>query len=230
MKCLAYVSCMTLADQILSFLQSLKIDVSIPRGVGVLNPYQQPEVFEFCKQFYTRYYDDTYTRTLIIGINPGRFGGGLTGIPFTDPIRLKEICGIENTLPTKPELSSDFIYRMIHAYGGAHQFYKKFYFTSVSPLGFIQKDKNLNYYDVPLLQKRLKPFIQNCMRTQLSWGLNTQVAYCLGEGDNYKFLTAWNQEEKFFQQIIPLPHPRFIMQYKRKRLDDYLKLYVEKLK
>ncbi len=35
-------------------------------------------------------------RYLILGINPGRFGGGITGIPFTDPIRLQNICGIEN--------------------------------------------------------------------------------------------------------------------------------------
>jgi hypothetical protein len=227
---LVYVSQMMLADSILDFLQQLKIAAPIPRGVGVLNPYQQPEVFNLCKQFYTRYYNDANTRTLIIGINPGRFGGGLTGIPFTDPIRLKEICGIENTLPAKAELSSDFIYRMINVYGGTDEFYKKFYFTSVSPLGFTQKEKNLNYYDVPLLQKRLKPFMQNCMRTQLSWGFNTKVAFCLGEGDNFRFLTEWNQEEKFFQKIIPLPHPRFIMQYKRKQLNEFLKLYVEKLK
>lgn len=221
---------MTLANQILNFLQKLKIDASIPRGVGVLNPYQQPEVFELCKQFYTRYYDDTHTRTLIIGINPGRFGGGLTGIPFTDPIRLQQVCSIENTLPKKPELSSEFIYKIIAAFGGPEKFYSKFYFTSVSPLGFTKENKNLNYYDLPALQKRLKPFMQSCMRTQLSWGLNAQVAYCLGEGDNFKFLTAWNKEEKFFREVIPLPHPRFIMQYKRKQLNQYINFYTNKLK
>ncbi|GIL23549.1 MAG: DUF4918 domain-containing protein [Bacteroidota bacterium] len=221
---------MTLAEQILNFLHYLKIDAPVPRGVHVLNPYQQPAVFDLCKQFYSKYYADNESRTMLIGINPGRLGAGLTGVPFTDPIRLKEICKIENTLPAKPELSSDFIYRMIDSFGGVHAFYQKFYFSSVSPLGFTLKGKNLNYYDVPLLQKRLKPFMQTCMRTQLSWGLNTRVAFCLGEGENFKFLTAWNKEEKFFQEIISLPHPRFIMQYKRRQLDNYLHLYVEKLK
>lgn len=220
---------MALADNILHFLQNLKIEAPIPRGVEVLNPYQQPEALNLCTKFYGKYYNDSKTRSLIIGINPGRFGGGLTGIPFTDPIRLQQVCAIENTLSKKPELSSEFIYKIISAFGGPENFYSKFYFTSVSPLGFTKENKNLNYYDLPVLQKRLKPFMQSCMRTQLGWGLNTTVAYCLGEGDNYKFLTAWNAEEKFFKEVIPLPHPRFIMQYKRKQLDQYINFYAEKL-
>ena len=36
---------------------------------------------------------------MIFGINPGRFGAVLPGIPFTDPIRLKKECGIDNHLP-----------------------------------------------------------------------------------------------------------------------------------
>ena len=49
-------------------------------------------------------------RHLLLGINPGRFGGGVTGIPFTDPIRLQNVCGIENNFEKKQELSSVFIY------------------------------------------------------------------------------------------------------------------------
>lgn len=71
--------------------------------------------------------------------------------------------------------------------------------------------------------------MRSSMRKQLDWGLNTRVAYCLGEGDNYKFLSAWNSTEKFFEEIVPLPHPRFVMQYKRKQLDQYVDFYVEKL-
>lgn len=220
---------MTLADNILHFLNNLKIEVKIPRGIEVLNPYQQPEAVGLCTQFYRKYYNDSETRSLIVGINPGRFGGGLTGIPFTDPIRLQQVCGIKNQLSKKPELSSEFIYKVIDAFGGPEIFYKQFYFTSISPLGFTRENKNLNYYDNPTLEKRLKPFMNTCMRTQLSWGLNTKIAYCLGEGDNYKFLTAWNNEEKFFSEIIPLPHPRFIMQYRRKQLDSYLTNYIKLL-
>ena len=31
--------------------------------------------------------------------------------------------------------------------------------------------------------------------------------------------------EGYFEKIIPLSHPRFIMQYKRKKLDEYLNMY-----
>jgi hypothetical protein len=46
---------------------------------------------KICSSFYQKYYADNKKRSLIIGINPGRFGAGVTGIPFTDPIRLKRI-------------------------------------------------------------------------------------------------------------------------------------------
>lgn len=218
-----------LGDQILEFLRQLKLDVPLPRGIQVMNPYQDPATFPLCHQFYRKYYSDRNTRILIIGINPGRFGGGLTGIPFTDPIRLQTICEIQNDLPKKSELSSEFIYRMMNELGGEQEFYKRFYFTSVSPLGFTEKGKNLNYYDNPNLARRLKPFMIKCLQTQLAWGMNRDVAFCLGEGDNFKFLSTLNNEHRFFEKIIPLAHPRFIMQYRRKKLTEYIRHYQEKL-
>ena len=221
---------MKFSEQILSFFQSLKISTALPRGVHVLNPYQENVALDLCKKFYSRYYADTHVRSMIIGINPGRFGGGLTGIPFTDPITLETVCGIKNDLPKKQELSSHFIYKMIDAFGGPDLFYENFYFTSVSPLGFTRAGKNLNYYDDKKLTEKLKPFMIACMQKQLTFGVNRNTAYCLGEGDNYKFLSVFNKEHGFFKKIIPLAHPRFIMQYKRKHLDFYISEYVKKLK
>lgn len=218
-----------LADQILTFFGSLHISASLPRGTKVLNPYHEPSVLQWCKEFYQKYYSDTSIRRIIVGINPGRLGGGLTGIPFTDPIKLERVCGIKNDLQKKQELSSDFVYKMIAAFGGAPLFFKKFYFTSVSPLGFTKEGKNLNYYDDKKLTERLKPFMLECMRIQLGFGFDTKVAYCLGEGDNYKFLSTFNEQHQFFEKIVPLPHPRFIMQYKRKSLNQYIETYLTAL-
>src|SRR5688572_4856588 len=109
---------MMLADQILSFYKSLKLSVALP-GVEVMNPFQNPEVFSLCETFYHQFYDDTQPRKMIMGINPGRLGGGTTGIPFTDPVKLEKICRIQNSLPKKTELSADFIYTMIESYGGS---------------------------------------------------------------------------------------------------------------
>lgn len=220
---------MTYSKKILTFFKGLAIHEKLPPGVEVMNPYQREEAFALCRLFYTKYYNDPSPRTIILGINPGRFGAGLTGIPFTDPVKLEQQCGIKNDFLKKRELSADFIYEMIAAYGGKEKFYKQFYFGSVSPLGFTKNGKNLNYYDDLKLQKAVLPFILKTLRDQIAFGLNTQVAYCLGEGKNYKFLSSLNAEDQFFDQIIPLAHPRFIMQYKRRTMDLYIEDYLSKL-
>lgn len=193
-----------------------------------MNPYLRKEVYELCEVFYNKYFNDKKRRTIILGINPGRFGAGLTGIPFTDPVKLEEDCGIVNNLKKQRELSADFIYKMIYDFGGIQAFYDQFYFGSVSPLGFTKDGKNLNYYDDMNLQESLLPFILQSIEAQLAFGLNRKVAYCLGEGKNYKFLINLNKVHGFFDHIIPLAHPRFIMQYKRKYIDTYIGDYLEK--
>ncbi|MBS1506563.1 MAG: DUF4918 family protein [Bacteroidetes bacterium] len=217
------------ADRILAFQKKLSLDIKLPRGVGVLNPYKSETAFELCQQFYRQFYSDSSPRKIILGINPGRFGGGVTGIPFTDPANLAAL-GIANTLPKKHELSSEFIYRMIDEFDGPKKFYSQFYFSSLSPLGFVKDDKNLNYYDIPALAKKLTGFMVEKLREQIGWGIDTSVGFCLGEGENYKFLKNLNNHNHFFKTIVPLPHPRFIMQYKRKQLAHYIALYEEKLK
>ncbi len=218
---------MTFADRILLFQKKLKLDVKLPKGVGVMNPYQEKEAVQLCEKFYKKFYNDNEQRILILGINPGRFGGGITGIPFTDPVKL-EMLGIQNNLQKKRELSADFIYQMIDACGGMQKFYKRFYISAVSPLGFVKDEKNLNYYDVKGLPEILENFIVNCLREQLSWGIDTKVCFCLGEGENFKCIKRLNEKFKFFEEIVPLLHPRFIMQYRRKRIEEFVHMYKEK--
>lgn len=220
---------MPLSNKILDFLFNLHFPFELPAGVEVMNPFVNQETSCTVKMFYHKFYNDNNPRYCIIGINPGRFGGGMTGIPFTDPIRLEKECGIENKWQRKQELSSVFVYDMIHAFGGVEAFYSKFYFTAISPLGFTKGGKNLNYYDDKLLIDRIVPFAVECFRLQIAWGLNTSVAFCLGEGTNFKFLSRLNMTYKLFDKIVPLPHPRFIMQYKLKTKDDYISKYLQEL-
>lgn len=221
---------MTFAEHVLKFYKSLDLSAhELPKGVEVLNPYQDKIAFDLTTKFFKKFYSDNNPRKIIIGINPGRFGGGMTGIPFTDPIRLEQVCGIENSLPKKPELSSDFVYRMIESFGGSEKFYGKNFISSVSPLGFTKDGKNLNYYDEKDLQEAVSDFIVQSIKTQLTFNVSTDTAFCLGEGQNYRFLQALNTEHKFFGEIVPLPHPRFIMQYRRKRLDEFIGIYVKAL-
>ena len=218
---------MTLADKILHFHKNIALPASLPSGVEVMNPFAMDDTYLIAAKFYHKYYSDNRSRKLILGINPGRFGAGLTGVPFTDPIKLSEICGIENDLPKKPELSAQFIHEMIASYGGVDQFFSTFYINSVFPLGFTKSGKNLNYYDQPDLQKIAEPYCIASIQEQLNFGLDREKIYCLGEGKNYTFLNKLNEKHQFTQRIVPLPHPRFIMQYKRKSIPYYLELFVK---
>jgi hypothetical protein len=220
---------MTFADKALIFLRGLYIDNKIPKGIEVMNPYQDDYTVDLCRKFFNKYYDDQQTRTLLVGINPGRFGSGMTGVSFTDPIKLETICGIPNTFPKKPELSADFIYTMIKAYGGPDAFYKKYFISAVSPLGFTRDGKNINYYDDHKLQTAITPFVIKSINQLLTMGINKEVCYCIGEGKNVNYLNKLNAEHKWFSEIIPLAHPRFIMQYKRKFVGEYVKDYLKKL-
>jgi hypothetical protein len=217
------------AGEILQFYGSLP-QLKVPKGVEVLNPYRNEETSMLVKAFYDKYYSDNKTRTLLLGINPGRFGAGVTGISFTDPIRLERDCGIANDIAKKPELSSDFIYRMIDRFGGPQKFYSKYFISAVSPLGFMRHGKNINYYDDNKLKKAVRPFAIECITRLVKLGVNREKCFCIGEGKNLKFLEELNRANKWFAQIIPLAHPRFIMQYRRKELEGYISEYVEKLR
>lgn len=216
-----------LSNKILNFLFNLQFPFDLSGGVEVMNPFSDDETARIVRNFYNKYYNDNNPRYCIIGINPGRFGGGVTGIPFTDPIRLEKECSIENKWQHKQELSSVFVYDMINAYGGVEAFYNKFYFTAISPLGFTRAGKNLNYYDDKILIDRIVPFAVECFRMQIAWGLQTSVAFCLGEGPNFKFLSRLKLTYRLFDKIVPLSHPRFIMQYKLKTKNDYINRYLQ---
>ena len=217
------------ADKILAFYKSLQPKFLLSEGVMIMNPFDSAYAWTVTTSFYTKYYNDNLPRKMIFGINPGRFGGGVTGIPFTDPVRLEENCGIENSFKKQAELSSIFIYKMIDAYGGPELFYKDFFITALSPLGFIKNGINLNYYDDKQLLVDSRAFIVDCIVAQKEI-FPSELCYCLGEGTNYKIFKKMNSEEKFFTNIIPLPHPRWIMQYRRKRMDEFVQLYVARLK
>ncbi|OQX82255.1 MAG: DUF4918 domain-containing protein [Bacteroidetes bacterium 4484_276] len=218
----------TFAQNVIQFNKNLGLSINVP-GVEVLNPFLTKSALDISAAFYNKYYNDSNPRTFLFGINPGRFGAGVTGIPFTDPINLENHCGIQNSLDKKPELSSQFIYQMIEALGGADEFYSRFFVTAVSPLGFTKDGNNLNYYDIKELQQSLKPFIISTIKKQLDFGANTKCAICIGGGKNFKYFNELNKQHHFFDFILPLDHPRFIMQYRRKKLDGYVEKYLDAL-
>lgn len=221
---------MTISEHINKFNENLRLDVKLPLGVEVMNPFEDKTVFGLASLFYNKFYKDSNPRKLILGINPGRLGAGLTGIPFTDPVKLQDECGIPNDLKKIGEPSAGFVYDMINVYGGPIAFYSDYFIHSVCPLGFVKEGLNYNYYDSNKLEDTVKPFILESLKTILGFGVDSEKCYCLGNGKNYKFLTTFNKEHKLFEEIIPLPHPRWIVQYRRKRYHEFLNVYLDVLK
>ena len=132
----------TIAEKIIEFNRNLSFKGKLPANIRIMNPFgEAPQAMKVSEVFYKKFYNDFHPRRLILGINPGRFGAGTTGIPFTDPKRLIEKLGIEYEGKLLHEPSSVFVYEMIDAYGGAKQFYGNFYINSVCPLGFTIADK-----------------------------------------------------------------------------------------
>ena len=225
---------MSFASRMKKFNRSLHLTAPLPPNIGVLNPFREAETtLLYADAFYDKYYNDNNKRRAILGINPGRFGGGLTGVPFTDFKRLQQVCGIDTGGKSSHEPSSEFIYRMIAAMGGATTFYEQFYINSVCPLGFVihkgnGKWVNYNYYDDKALFAAVKPFIVQSIQAQIKLGLYIDECFCLGK-KNSEYLSLLNKEYHFFEMVTELPHPRFIVQYKRKNIDAFTDVYLEKL-
>ena len=221
----------TFGEKVIDFNQSLHYSGKLPEGFQVLNPYMDnPETLVVMQQFYHKYYNDSNQRKFIIGINPSRHGAGVTGVPFTDTKRLESVCGIKMQSAYTHEISSVFIYDVIAEYGGPKCFYNQFYINSPFPLAIIQKTKNgnwlnANYYDDPLLFDMVKDFMIMSLKNHISLGLDTSEVFVLGK-KNAKFLEKLNQENKLFERLNILEHPRYIQQYKSKEKQLYIDKYI----
>ena len=218
---------MTCSEHLISFYRNLEPPQVLPDEIEWLYPQKDPAVIKIVEQFFHKFYNDTSERTIMLGINPGRHGAGITGVNFTGPRQLNDICGISHPFKPGSELSAEFIYDMIEAYGGVEKFYSRYFIGAVSPLGFVQKGKNLNYYDNRRLMETIEPFIIKNIERLLQMKYNRQTCLCIGGEKNYKYLARLNAVHHWFDNLIPLPHPRFIMQYRRKQKEQFIRQYLQ---
>ena len=202
----------TFAQKVIQFDENLSnISIELPEGFKIINPFngdKKETVRKISTSFYKRFYNDRNNRRLILGSSPARRGTAVTGVPFEDALHLQ--------------------------YGGCEKFYSDFYMNFVCPIGIVKtnskgKNVNCNYYDNKKLQETLYSLIINSIKSQINFGIDTSVCYCIGSGKNYDFMTKINNKYHFFKKIIPLEHPRFIMQYNSKHKDEFLKKYLEAL-
>jgi hypothetical protein len=217
---------MTFSALAIKYLSSLKNPPRITKDVEILNPYRSADVLSAVKGFCKKFYDDDKERIFVFGINPGRFGGGLTGISFTDPVALRENCGIKNNLGTRKELSSKFIYTIVERFGGVEKFFSNVFLTALYPFAITKNGKNYNYYDDKALAEKLKPEIVQTIQSQIDFGAHRGLAILLGK-KNAECFSNLNEEHNFFRRIVVLEHPRYIMQYRLKKIDEYIKKYID---
>lgn len=229
---------LSFAEKILRFNEELSSkSLDLPGGFKIINPFRgenKKEIMEISKAFYGKYYDDTRTRRLILGSSPARRGSAVTGIPFEDACYLQREAGICIEKYYVNKSSTGFLSDVIAEYGGRGKFYTDFYMNFVCPLGIVKtnlkgREVNCNYYENEKLKSFLYPFIVEALRSQIAFGIDVSVCYCIGSGENYKFLSRMNEEHRFFGKIIPLEHPRFIMQYNSKRKDEFIEKYLDAL-
>ena len=228
----------TFAQKVLQFNNKLsQISMELPDGFKIINPFsgeKRETVNEITVAFYKKFYNDSNKRRLILGSSPARRGTAITGVPFEDAVHLQKETGILIDKFYINKSSSGFLYDVIEKYGGCEKFYSDFYMNFVCPLGIVKtnskgNDVNCNYYDSKILQKTLYSLIVSSIQAQIDFGIDTSICYCIGSGENYTFLSKVNNEYHFFQDIIPLEHPRFIMQYNSKQKDVYIEKYLNAL-
>ena len=219
------------ADRVIFFNRELVFKGNLPDNFQVINPFiDNPETMVVMSRFYHKYYNDNKQRRLILGINPSRKGAGVTGVPFTDTKRLATVCGIEMKSAHTHEVSSVFVYDMIEAYGGPERFYSDFYINSPFPLAIIRETKdgswlNANYYDDSLLFEMVKEFMIESLKKHIDLGLDCSEVFVLGK-KNAVFIEKLNREEKMFDKLTVLEHPRYIQQYKSKERELYIDKYI----
>ncbi|MBI0033854.1 uracil-DNA glycosylase family protein [Lactobacillus sp. M0396] len=228
----------TFSDKVFQFDQELgNVKINLPELYKIINPYSgrnKKQVLQMVQIFYQKYFNDKNKRRLILGSSPARRGSAITGIPFEDALNLQKETGISIANFHVNNAASNFLNRVIYEYGGRHKFYHNFYLNFVCPLGICKINSkgnqvNCNYYENKQVEEMVTPLIISALKTQISFGIDTSVCYCIGSGQNYQELSKINKNWGFFQKIVPLEHPRFITQYHPEDEKKYLHKYLNAL-
>lgn len=176
-------------------------------------------------EFHKKYIQPNRPEIVICGVNPGRFGAGLTGIPFIDFDSLSKM--LPRIKYFDSEKSAKFFFSVVQAFG-IEQFYQKFHVTNISWYGFsmIDKEKNVNYYNLPVdVQKHLfEKFVE-----EMNF-INPKIIIPLSK-DVQNQLLILKSNEQIKAEITPnLNHPSWVMTYKRNEVELWKEKYIHLLK
>lgn len=113
-------------------------------GISILDDFL--ENWSNVKRFYAEYYGAHYPDTVLCGINPGRNGAGKTGVPFVDFSSLSKL--LDGIGRDDWERSAQFFFDIVQHFG-ARTFFRSFYVTNFSWVGYARRGVNVNYYALP---------------------------------------------------------------------------------
>lgn len=169
--------------------------------------------------FWQKYYGDAVPRIMICGINPGRLGAGKTGIPFLDYESLSQLIpGVERM---DSEKSAGFFFRVVESFG-AESFFKTFYVTNFSSVGYLRDANNFNYHDLP--QPALEIVEQNFLE-EIRLVEPTHVI-SLGRKVHGSVLRLLPPG---IDCSLRLPHPSWIATYRSYEMDHWVSRYRDAL-
>jgi len=101
--------------------------------------------------------------------------------------------------------------------------------TGRLPFGLLRNGKNYNYYDDKETLHYFEPLIVESIRKQMAYPNVSRCIATVGQGKNLAYLKEINRRYNFFDAIEILPHPRWVMQYRRKEKEKYIGGYLEVL-
>ena len=139
-----------IVDDYFEFYETFKekySEVLKSNNIGILSKFldNKNNIIEFHK----RYVQPNSPKIVMCGINPGRRGAGITGIPFIDTNSLSEM--LPDISNPKSEKSAKFFFSIIKEFG-INEFSRNIHVTNMSWFGFYSLDKgtNVNYNYLPI--------------------------------------------------------------------------------
>lgn len=218
---------MSIRNEVIDFYQKFVGPSKLPTDLELINPYADEDRRNAIHSFYDKYYDDSKVRVHVLGINPSRMHKTATGINYTDGFALSEYCGIDNSFSKTRELTADFFYRVVNAMGGPSEFFARIFPWAMMPVCVTKQGDYANYYEESVVE-HLRDLVEENVRWTSKLP-STGKLVILGTGENHKFFEGMPGSPFGYNEVRVVPHPRWVMQYNRSKLDDYIDQYIEAL-
>lgn len=188
-------------------------------NIGIIDDFKYN--IENIQKFYDKYYSKKIPKTVICGINPGRFGAGKTGIPFIDFKSLSKLIDCKES--EYSENSAGFIFDVIELYG-REAFFDNFYLTNFCSIGFIKDSKNFNYY-YGLPEMASKTIEKNFIEEMRIVAPSAIISLSVDVQDSVSKLSDFSTLKK-----DRLPHPSWVTTYRSNDICYWRDKYLGTLK